>query len=232
MKARTILVGNRKGGIGKSLTTMLLATTMVKDHGKKVLIIECDSQRSITKQRSRDEAFYKDINPPYPIIYSSLRNLEEVIKDQISKHELIFIDMPRITSDDNEEQEQNEILKLLILSESILMPVGGHELELDSSDDFLELIHELKEFRKQNNLAFNCYAFHNRARGISEDNFVGTWAESRGVKLFDTVVKESVHLERNLSTYYSLKESQDKHSANAVKNYLAFVDEFRKKYSV
>ena len=44
---KTILVGARKGGVGKTMTAASLGVGLARQ-GKKTLIIDCDSQFSLT----------------------------------------------------------------------------------------------------------------------------------------------------------------------------------------
>jgi len=231
--ARIFLIGNRKGGVGKSFTTINLATSLSIDFNKKVCIIECDSQKSITKIRTKEQRANPNEKPPYPIIYTPVKNLQNMILENINLHDYIFIDMPRITNeDDNSEKEQEEVLNLLMLAESILIPVGAHELDLDGSDDFIELINELKHYRIEKKLPFSVYAFHNRSRGIKEDDMIPQWAAAVNIPLFDTVIKESVHLERNLSTFSSIQTVNDVSAKGAKNNYISFINEFVTKFNI
>ncbi|MGF7083045.1 ParA family protein [Mucilaginibacter sp. UYCu711] len=231
--ARIFLIGNRKGGVGKSFTTINLATSLCLDFKKSVCIIECDSQKSISKIRNKEQNANENETPPYPVIYTPVKSLQQTILENITLHDYIFIDMPRITNeDDNSEKEQEEVLNLLMFAESILIPVGAHELDLDGSDDFIELINELRDYRIEKKLPFSVYAFHNRSRGIKEDEMIPEWAEAVNIPLFDTTVKESVHLERNLSTFSSIKSVNDVAAKGAKNNYLNFINEFVTKFNI
>lgn len=231
--ARIFLIGNRKGGIGKSFTTINLATSLCLDFKKNVCVIECDSQKSITKIRNKEQSANPDTKPPYPIIYTPVKNLQQVVVENVSSYDYIFIDMPRITNEDeNTEKEQEEVLNLLMLAESILIPVSAHELDLDGSDDFIELINELNEYRSLNKLPFSVFAFHNRSRGIKEDDIIPEWAKASNIPLFETTVKESVHLERNLSTFSSIQSVSDGSAKVAIKNYANFINEFVLKFNI
>ena len=46
---RTISIMNNKGGVGKTVTSINLADILVRDHGKKVVVVDCDGQANLTR---------------------------------------------------------------------------------------------------------------------------------------------------------------------------------------
>ena len=46
---RTIAIMNNKGGVGKTVTAVNLADILVRDHGKRVVAVDCDGQMNLTR---------------------------------------------------------------------------------------------------------------------------------------------------------------------------------------
>lgn len=46
---RTIAIMNNKGGVGKTVTAVNMADILVRDHGKKVVLVDCDGQMNLTR---------------------------------------------------------------------------------------------------------------------------------------------------------------------------------------
>ena len=40
---------NNKGGVGKTVTAINLADILVRDHHKKVMVVDCDGQANLTR---------------------------------------------------------------------------------------------------------------------------------------------------------------------------------------
>ena len=46
---RSIAIMNNKGGVGKTVTAINLADILVRDHHKKVVVVDCDGQANLTR---------------------------------------------------------------------------------------------------------------------------------------------------------------------------------------
>lgn len=46
---KTIAIMNNKGGVGKTVTAINLADLLVREHGKRVVLVDCDGQMNLTR---------------------------------------------------------------------------------------------------------------------------------------------------------------------------------------
>jgi len=79
---RTIAVMNNKGGVGKTVTCINLADILVREHGKRVVLVDCDGQRNLTRFFLPDFA-YTDEPTVYDVLFDGghtvwSENLQEI----------------------------------------------------------------------------------------------------------------------------------------------------------
>lgn len=98
-----IAVCNRKGGIGKTTSTINIGACLAKDYGKRVLLVECDSQRNMSDYlmnhedvelvKTFDDVFRGDYNVIHPVkFYDSRRKLIDTNISLVGAcHEMEFI---------------------------------------------------------------------------------------------------------------------------------------------
>jgi len=105
--AKIISITNQKGGVGKTTTTLNLGTAMV-EKGKRVLLVDCDPQASLTINRGVDmknldrslyeaissESNDKDLNTSEIIIKTKIKNLDIIPSNiELSKAEIELMNM-------------------------------------------------------------------------------------------------------------------------------------------
>lgn len=93
---RIITFANQKGGVGKSTLCTLFANYLSKQ-GKRVLVLDCDVQRSIYKRREQERQSFPGFEWLYNVQEFSLDNEERVVNLMESLRKLngiVLIDSP------------------------------------------------------------------------------------------------------------------------------------------
>ncbi len=103
-KAKKIIIANQKGGVGKTTTTVELASTL-SEEGRKVLVIDLDQQCNLTN--------YVDADREFPTIYNVLHNeieINEVIQ-HMGEFDIVTA-AQALSKADREFSEQGDMFKL------------------------------------------------------------------------------------------------------------------------
>jgi len=119
------LIGNQKGGAGKSTLTILLANYLTLVKKSKVTVLDMDYQQSIFSKSQKAKVLENE--PLYEVIASDLKHFPIIIDVLIkSREENILIDLPGKMDDD-------KLIPVLMSGELILCPFNYDELSVDST---------------------------------------------------------------------------------------------------
>src|ERR1700744_3948518 len=94
-----IIIGNQKGGAGKSTLTLLLANYLTQLKKRKVIVIDLDYQQSISQKYEKAKVLENE--EPYEVLAAPLEDypgLLEMIK--ADPETLVVIDLPGKLDDD------------------------------------------------------------------------------------------------------------------------------------
>jgi chromosome partitioning protein len=120
-----IIIGNQKGGAGKSTLTLLLANYLTQAKGLEVVVIDMDYQQSIAQKY--EKAKMLENAAPYEVIAASLEHypvIREILKSKPGK--AILIDLPGKLDDDG-------LIPVFTSADLVLCPFGYDEFSFEST---------------------------------------------------------------------------------------------------
>ena len=220
--ARIFSVANRKGGVGKTTLTILLATALAVDKKKKVLVLDCDNQRSAYDYHQAEARAYEGEEPPYKIEPLPPRYLFDHLKIHAKEYDVIFIDMPRMTDD----SKDGVTVQLLTYCDSLLIPIVAGQFDALSTNDFLKTIRGIDEYKDSKDIAFQYYGFLNRRNRRKDNDKAIEFMEKMGLDMFDESLSD-LKLFTTPSTFESILSDNEGKT-----RFGAFFKEFVKKFNL
>lgn len=120
-----ILIGNQKGGAGKSTITLLLANYLCEAKQQKVTVLDMDYQQSVSSKY--EKAKILDNQAPYEVIPADLKHFPMLLK-VLTKNpeEMVLIDLPGKMDDDG-------LIPVILSGDLILSPFNYDEFSVDST---------------------------------------------------------------------------------------------------
>jgi len=120
-----ILIGNQKGGAGKSTLTLLLANYLTQIKMRKVTVLDMDYQQSLASKAEKAKILENE--PLYEVVPADLKHFPS-LHNALSRRlgELILIDLPGKMDDDG-------LLALFAAADVVLCPFAYDEFSIDST---------------------------------------------------------------------------------------------------
>lgn len=211
-----ISVANTKGGCGKSSITVFLASALVNE-GKKVLVLDCDSQETISNIYNLDTKLYG--TPSVDVEAMPPRYVQKYLQMNADNYDIIFLDIPRFTKG----AKDTPSTMLLYYCDMVLIPSLGSIVDVLSTMDFIPIINEMKTWKVKNDLDFQCYGFINRFNSRSDNKEAANKLKEEGLKMFSNNLND-LKVFTTPSLFNSLMESKE-----GLRRFGGFYNEFKSK---
>ncbi|MCS6832071.1 MAG: ParA family protein [Flammeovirgaceae bacterium] len=218
MSAKIISFANQKGGVGKSTLLLLTAAALHRRTNKKVLVIDCDPQKSIhdvyTQEGGNSEAF--DVisfnwRQPKPEV-----NFDKTIALAEKKYDVIFLDIPG-------KLDGREIYFSILVSDIVIVPIVASALDIKATIDFLKTLPQIREIKEKEGFKLEVYGVINKKDQTYEHKRLKELTGIGGLQLFYSPLSNLVRYKRNISTIYDIVDPQEDDEFNR------YFEEFRAK---
>lgn len=138
--AKVILIANQKGGVGKSTIATTLGTGL-KRQGYTVLMLDADTQQSLSKWRASAEGLPHEADIPWVERWDSPL-IAEKIQKELAHYDFIIIDSASNLGQKG-DATQKIILGAIKSADFVLTPVGPSPFDVDGSEDFIGLLRDI-----------------------------------------------------------------------------------------
>jgi len=120
-----ILIGNQKGGAGKSTVTLLFANYLTQAKNKQVTIIDFDYQQSIAQKYERAKLL--ENTEPYTVVAASLEHFPGMKNIMCSnKAQIVLVDLPGKLDDDG-------LIAVFEAADLVICPFSYDEFSFEST---------------------------------------------------------------------------------------------------
>jgi chromosome partitioning protein len=130
-----IIIGNQKGGAGKSTLTLLLANYLTLVKACKVTVLDMDYQQSIAQKF--EKAKILENSEPYQVLAYSLQEfpeMEATIKS--NPKEIVLIDLPGKLDDDG-------LIRVFLAANVAICPFSYDEFTFESTVPFALVLQKI-----------------------------------------------------------------------------------------
>lgn len=132
-----ILIGNQKGGAGKSTLTLLFANYLTQMRSRRVTILDMDYQQSLYSKA--EKAKILENLPLYEVVPAELKSFPSMHRALSNRPgELVLIDLPGKMDDDG-------LLPLFAAADVILCPLSYDEFSVDSTVLFAMVLRKVNQ---------------------------------------------------------------------------------------
>jgi chromosome partitioning protein len=132
-----IIIGNQKGGVGKTTHAILLANYLSLEKQKELVILDIDFQGSIKSKWDQDLEIF-DNDPLYEVVQLELESFSSIFNKLNDINGYVIIDLPGKIDDNN---------LVLVFEEAdlILCPFSYDKLTFESTIVFAQVIRHINK---------------------------------------------------------------------------------------
>jgi len=222
MSAKIISVANRKGGVGKTTLSILLATSLATEKGLKVCLLDTDSQKSAVNRRLIEQAQNGSAEAPYPIEHVYPKYLTMELKHRSKDYDVILIDVPRLT----DSEKDTDVVTAIVHCDTVIIPTTAAEMDVVATNDFLQIVRDVQEKRTELNMDFDYHLVVNKWNNTKDCTNTVEYFQGKEAPIFDTHLNDLVVF-RPPSTYESVLATKE-----GRKRFEPFFNEFLKKVNL
>ncbi len=132
-----IVIGNQKGGVGKTTHAILLSNYLVLEKKQELLILDLDFQRSIKTKWEKDLELF-DNEPLYEVLQLDLTEISSIFVNLGNVDGNIIFDLPGKIDDDN-------LVTVYQKADLVLCPFSYDKLTFESTLVFAQVVRHLNE---------------------------------------------------------------------------------------
>jgi len=250
---KTISIFTQKGGVGKTISTINIAYTLVKQHEKRVLIIDNDKQGNTSQffnVHSYEEKSISDLLTNHkltiqevikktnyegldiiPANMNLIRTNKELLLDtsrpqqtRLKKHlEAVWNDYDYCIID-NAPDLTMSVINALVATNDVITPVSADKFAFDGLDFMIDQLEEIKEFNE--NIQFRgCFITRFSKNNLNRDSKDYFRSE---YQMFQTHIRNTVKVGETSYTQMPLLDYSP--NCTAAKDYVSLVAELLEMY--
>ena len=130
-----IIIGNQKGGVGKTTHAILLANYLSLDKQKELLILDMDFQGSIKTKWDQDLEIF-DNEPLYEVVQLDLESFSSIFDKLNNTTGYVIIDLPGKIDDNN-------LVLVFEQADVVICPFSYDKLTFESTIVFAQVIRHI-----------------------------------------------------------------------------------------
>ena len=161
--AKIIMFGNQKGGVGKSLCTVITATAYSQaPFNLRVTVADVDPQKSIMSARKYDLRRY-DTPAPFDVVACSVSDFQRQAQQLDDDNDLVIIDAAGKLDADLPVKQQ-EISKTLMYVDCLFIPFVAGAFNFEATYNYLQFVQKIQQIRAGSGRPLQVFGFVNMFR--------------------------------------------------------------------